>query len=267
VAGSWVLYADMGNSSLLWAVHDADGWGPSLRMVLAPGQTARDSAVLMHAMLESAGYATEDCSAAALLSSNPSMTGHAEEALASLRVRVLLMGRDIFSELPIDYHDPSEMGQDRVAAVQGARALCGVPVVAITCGTCITAQALSATGRISGGPIAPGLTPLSAGLTQTVPHLAQQTAEAARMVEADEAIPSVGHSTVQNLAVGLVTTLVGVVSSVATSMRTQVGEDASIVLTGGLAPTIARHAHEQWRVEPLLTLEGLRAVRERTIEE
>ena len=268
MSGGWRLYADMGNSALLWAAYGPDGWSHPVRTVPDEQETPRDTGLAMRAMLVLGGYQVSECSGAALLSSNPNMTEHVEVALAELTGHeVALMGRDIHSDLPIDYHDPSQMGQDRIAMVEGARALCGAPVVAITCGTCITAQALSVDGRIVGGAIAPGLAPCHAGLMDIVPHLAEQTAEAARIIQADEAVPPVGHSTVENLAVGLVTTLVGAVTGLATLMRTQVGEDAPLVLTGGSAHMIARHAGERWRVEELLGLEGLRVLHERALGE
>ena len=267
-AGGWRLYADMGNSSLQWAAHTGQCWGPSAWTVVPAGTAHNAVFVVISSLLEAAGLPAEECGGAALVSSNPRMAQWAEELLAGFGLGcVAVMGRELHSELVIEYDDPSQMGQDRIAMMEGARELCGAPAVAISCGTCITAQALSADGRIVGGAIAPGLAPCRAGLMEAVPHLAEQTAEAARRIEAGEALPAVGHSTVENLAVGLRATLEGTVARLAEVMRAQVGESAPLVLTGGWAEMIAGRGGGRWRIEPLLGLEGLRALHERKLGE
>lgn len=271
MSNGWVLYADMGNSALHWAAYGPDGWGESVRMEFEGQETPRDTALALGAMLEALGFAPDDCCGAVLLSSNPGMTEHAEEALAELTDRVAVMGRDIHSELPIDYHDPSQMGQDRIAAVEGGRALYGAPVVVLSCGSCLTAQALTAEGIIIAGGIAPGMSACVAGLIAHAPHLADAAqASEESVIEAvyeRVGLPSPCRDTAENLITGLAATVCGAAQVLAVSTLAEADAQDLVLLTGAWAPVVDALSGGEWRVEPMLTLEGLRAVHERALEE
>ena len=165
------LYADVGNSALLWAVSGPAGWGPFARMVLDPATDPRGTAGALRAALEMAGCTPEELIGAALVSSNPRLTDHVLTALAGVAPEVVLLGRDLHSDLSIDYDAPGRFGQDRIAALEGARVLRGTPVVAMTCGTCLTAQALTPEGGVLGGGIAPGLSVCVEGLCLSLIHI------------------------------------------------------------------------------------------------
>lgn len=261
------LYADMGNSALLWAVSGRAGWGPYARMVLDPAQTPRDTAVVLRAMLEAAGCAPDAFAGAALVSSNPRMTEHALAALAAVVPEVVLLGRDLHSDLPVQYHVPERFGQDRIAAIEGARELCGAPVVAMTCGTCLTAQALTREGTIIAGGIAPGLSILVAGLCDAVPHLADAARAAEQAILRGDAMPSPAADTVESLTLGVSAAICGAAQVMALAMLDEAGAREPVLLTGAAAEFVEGVSPGAWRVEPLLTLEGLRAVHERWLEE
>ena len=272
MSDGWRLYADMGNSSLLWAAYGPDGWSHPVRTVPDEQETPRDTGLAVRAVLVLGGYQVSECAGAALLSSNPSMTEHVEEALADLTGQeVALMGRDIHSDLSIDYHDPSQMGQDRIAMVEGAHALCGAPVVVLSCGSCLTAQALTAKGVIVAGGIAPGLSACVTGLIAHTPHLAEPARAAENgLIEAvvkARDLPKPARDTVENLVCGLAATVSGAARVLAASMLAEAEAEAPVLLTGGWAQIVDALAEGEWRFEPLLTLEGLRAVHERALEE
>lgn len=261
------VYADVGNSSLHWAVSGPHGWGPTSRVALDPRQTPRDIAGAMRAALEMASCAPEKVAGAALVSSNPRMTDHALAALAGVAPEVVLLGRDLHSDLPIDYDAPDRFGQDRIAALEGARELCGVPVVVLTCGTCLTAQALTQEGLVIVGGIAPGLSIAVAGLAQAVPHLADGARAAGQRIMQGEPIPGPAHSTVESLASGLAAAVCGAAQVMAQAMLDAVGVQAPVLVTGAGADLIARLAGGEWLVKPLLALQGLRVVHERALGE
>jgi type III pantothenate kinase len=87
-------------------------------------------------------------------------------------------------------------------------------------------------------------------------------ARAARLVKVDFVAPPtvIGKTTVGGLQSGLVYGFAGQVDGIVTRIREELGTEAQTVATGGLAELIAPHARTLDRVDPFLTLEGLRIV-------
>lgn len=254
----WRLYADVGNSALKWAARADGAWQADGRLPL----DGLDASALAVALAR-AGVHAGDCERAVLVTSRPALAATAEAVLAKVTAApVLLMGRDLCADLAVAYHDPAEIGQDRLAAAEGARALVGTPVIIVTLGTCLTAQALNEKGVLVGGAIAAGLEAQAAGIAATVPHLAAPAADALARLQASEGMPQVGRSTVENLAAGLQAALRGGIDLLVGALRAQVGE-APVIATGGDVGVALRAGARFDRVEPLLALEGLRVVDER----
>ncbi|MFN2627539.1 MAG: pantothenate kinase, partial [Gaiellaceae bacterium] len=59
---------------------------------------------------------------------------------------------------------------------------------------------------------------------------------------------------------GLVYGFAGQVDGIVDAIRRELAADAAVVATGGLAELIAPHARTVGRLDPFLTLEGLRIV-------
>jgi type III pantothenate kinase len=87
-------------------------------------------------------------------------------------------------------------------------------------------------------------------------------ARAARLTKVDFVAPAqaIGKTTTQALQAGVVFGFAGQVDGIVGRMRGELGENAHVVATGGLAGLIAPHSQTIQDVEPLLTLEGLRLV-------
>jgi type III pantothenate kinase len=90
-------------------------------------------------------------------------------------------------------------------------------------------------------------------------------ARAARLRKIDFVEPEtvIGKTTVASLQSGLVYGFAGQVDGIVERIRGELGSEAQTVATGGLADLIAPHARTIDRIDPFLTLEGLRLVWER----
>jgi type III pantothenate kinase len=87
-------------------------------------------------------------------------------------------------------------------------------------------------------------------------------ARAARLVTVDYTAPRsvIGKTTISALQSGLVYGFAGQVDGIVRRIRAELGAEAPAVATGGLADLVAPHSETIERVDPYLTLEGLRLV-------
>ena len=152
---------------------------------------------------------------------------------------------------------PSEVGADLVAAAIGGRARYGAPLIVVSYGTATVFMAISATGEYLGVAIAPGISvsvDALIGRTAKLPQIALEAPFAA-----------IGRTTVESLQAGIVYGFVGQTEAIVTRMRAELGAQAPIVGTGGLADVIAKHSPIIDHLDPFLGLEGLRLFHEAAI--
>jgi type III pantothenate kinase len=165
---------------------------------------------------------------------------------------LLTLGPGAKTGIAIRYDDPREVGPDRIANAVAAKAQYGAPVVVVDFGTSTNFDVVSPEGEYVGGVIAPGIEISMDALF----------ARAARLVKVDYVEPPsvIGKTTVAGLQSGLVYGFAGQVDGIVGRIRDELGADAPAIATGGLADLVAPHSRAIERVDPFLTLEGLRLV-------
>jgi len=160
--------------------------------------------------------------------------------------------------MPVRYSPPSDVGADRVvnavAAYEFFGRAEGVPVIVVDFGTATTFDAISAAGEYVGGVICPGIGISADALFQ----------RAARLPRVDVRKPPsiVGGTTVTSMQAGLFFGYVSMVDGIVARMRAEIpaGDKAACVATGGMAEVLAGETSAIERVEPDLTLQGLRLI-------
>jgi type III pantothenate kinase len=153
-----------------------------------------------------------------------------------------------------DYPTPHEVGQDRIANVIAAKALCGVPAVVIDMGTATTFDVLTR-GGYAGGIIAPGLALMT-------DYLHEKTALLPRLERLDLDTPSaIGKSTVEAMKIGAQVGFTGIIreclGAVVRDLEALEGRKASILTTGGNAIVLPEGWWPGARHIPDLALIGL----------
>lgn len=165
--------------------------------------------------------------------------------------RPVVIEAGVRTGMPILTENPRDVGADRIANAIGALDLVGGPAIVIDFGTANTFDALSAKGEYLGGVIAPGIDiSLDALYTRTA---------ALRRVELAEPRSIVGRTTVESIQAGAIFGFAGQVDGICGRLAAELGT-TNVVATGGLAELIAPYTGSISRVEPWLTLHGLRLV-------
>ncbi len=149
---------------------------------------------------------------------------------------------------------PAEVGADLLAAALGGREAYGAPLIIVSYGTATVFMAISAEGEYLGVSIAPGI-------NISIDALIGRTAKLPQ-IALDPPGRAIGRTTVEALQAGIVYGFVGQTEALVQRMRAELGTNARVVATGGLAETIARHSDVIERVDPFLSLQGLRIFHE-----
>ncbi len=151
----------------------------------------------------------------------------------------------------IDYPNPQTIGPDRLSNALAVHVLYGAPALVVDFGTAVTFDVVNRKGNYVGGIIAPGL----AAMTD---YLHEKTALLPR-IKIQEVNAVIGKNTQEAMLIGAVHGYRGLVRELITRLKTELkAPRLPIIATGGYAGLMAKGLPEIRKVDPLLTLEGLR---------
>jgi len=157
--------------------------------------------------------------------------------------------------MPVLYDNPAEVGADRIVNSVAAFEQFGGPCIVVDFGTATTFDCVSAKGEYQGGVICPGI-----GISADA--LFEKTARLPR-VDIRKPARVVGTNTVGSLQSGLYYGYLGLVDGILERLIEEMGKEATVVATGGLAALIGTGSKYIKHVDDLLTLDGLRLIWER----
>ncbi len=165
---------------------------------------------------------------------------------------ILVVGPGVRTGIPIKHDAPREIGPDRLVNSVAAKERYGAPCIVVDFGTSTNFDVVSAEGEYVGGVLAPGIEVSMEALFE----------RAARLVKVDFVEPpaAIGKTTATALQSGVVYGFAGQVDGIVAAIREELGVEAQVVATGGLAGLIAPHSQTIGRIDQLLTLDGLRIV-------
>jgi type III pantothenate kinase len=243
-----LLAIDVGNTQTVFGLFDDERLAEHWRIATEVHRTGDELGVFLRGFLADAVL-----DGIVLSSTVPRLIQSYSELAERMGVELLAMGPGIRTGIPIRYDDPREVGPDRIANAVAAREHVGAPSVVVDFGTSTNFDVVSQAGEYVGGVLAPGVEISMDALF----------ARAARLFKVDYVEPPtvIAKNTANALQAGLVYGFAGQVDAIVDRIRAELGApDAPVVATGGLAELIAPHTRSIGKVDPWLTLEGLRLV-------
>jgi type III pantothenate kinase len=151
----------------------------------------------------------------------------------------------------IDYPKPHTIGPDRLANSIAVAHNVGVPAIVVDFGTAVTFDVVNKNGDYVGGIIAPGLNVMT-------DYLHDKTALLPK-IKIRETKAVIGKNTEEAMLIGAVHGYRGLIRALIAELKQQLkASKLPVVATGGYAELISAKVPEITKVDPLLTLEGLR---------
>jgi type III pantothenate kinase len=258
-----LLAIDVGNTNIVIGVfRDADSeLIHSWRLATLRERTVDELGILVTSLCMHHRVAPKEITGVVLGSVVPQLTWtmHAMVLNYFTGARALNVEPAVNSGMPILYDNPAEVGADRVvngiAAYEEHGRAAHRPVIVVDFGTATTFDAVSGKGEYLGGVICPGPQISADALAQ----------RAARLPRIDVRKPErvIGRTTVASMQSGLFWGYVDMVEGIVRRMREELGGDAAVIATGGLAVLVAPETRLIDHVDLELTLRGLRMVWER----
>jgi type III pantothenate kinase len=248
-----IVVFDVGNTETTVGLFDGDELREHWRLTTDVSRTADELAVTLHMLLHVRGVAASQVIGSAIGSVVPPLTGPLSEACEQTfgRPPVLVDAR---ARLPItlDVEEPLTVGADRLINTLAASRLYGRDTIVVDLGTATTYDCITADGVFLGGVIQPGVRTSAETLFRRTSKLPATELVAPQRV--------IGRRTEECIRAGV---LFGAAESIDGLVRRikrewPGGATPLVVATGGLAETLRPHCSEFDRVEPFLTLVGLR---------
>jgi type III pantothenate kinase len=254
-----LLAVDVGNTNIVLGVFDGQELVRSWRLQTLRERTADELGILITRLFEQSDLDRSRVKGIILSSVVPPLTGTMQEmAQRYFGQEPMTVDPSTNTGMPVLYTPPSDVGADRVvnavAAYENYGRQSGVPIIAVDFGTATTFDVISAAGEYVGGVICPGIGISADALFQ----------RAARLPRVDVRKPPsiIGQTTVTSMQAGLFFGYVSMVDGIVARIRAELplGDQAICIATGGMAGILANETTAIERVEPDLTLQGLRII-------
>ena len=251
-----LLLVDAGNTNVVVAVHDGREYRGIWRIATEPQRTSDEYAVWLLGLFQLTGLPRREISAAVIGTVVPAALYHLRRLVRDwFEVEPLVVRSSLEWGFEIKTDHPEEVGADRLLNALAAHTRYRGPLVVIDFGTATTFDVVAADGAYVGGVIAPGI-----NLSIEALHRA-----AARLPRIGIGRPQavIGRGTVSAMQSGIYWGYVGMIEGLVARITGEFGSPLKVIGTGGLAPLLAEGTTVIDRIDPDLTLDGLRLLAER----
>lgn len=252
-----LLAVDIGNSHTVIGLFEGDALSQQWRIQTGHQQTADELGLTLHGLLAVAECGLSAIDGVIIASVVPQAEASWLAVSRRLTAAPILVDHTTPIGMRLAIDNPAAVGADRLVNAVAAYHRCQQALIVIDFGTAITFDCVSSQGEYLGGAIVPGL-----GLA--IEALASKTAKLPKVDIAIPPPPAIGKNTVAAIQSGILYGYGGLVEGMLHRLREAMAPGTPLVIaTGGMAGLIAPYAPSLERLEPHLTLEGLRLIHAR----
>ena len=251
-----LLVVDVGNTQTHFGTYSGDELLEHWRFATVRTSTADELGAALRALLELRGIGLADLKGSIISSTVPQLEPEwIRMGRRYLGHDTLAVGPGLRTAMPIRIDNPRELGADRLVNAVAAFERVRGPVISVDFGTAVNYDVVSGKGEYLGGVIAPGVEV----------SLDALTTRGAKLPKIDLLAPrsAIGKSTVEAIRSGIIYGFAAQVDGIVARLVEELGEDAEILATGGLASHIVPYTTRIDAIDEDLTLRGLKLLHER----
>ncbi len=251
-----IFTMDIGNTNIKTALFDGPEMVKYWRISTNKIYTSDEYGILLTNLFAHSGMKMSDVQGVMISSVVPTMNFTIEHMCQNyFHMAPMFVAPGIRTGLNIRYENPRELGSDRIANAVGALAEYGAPTIFIDFGSATTFGVVDEGNVFLGGCICPGVKMASEALVTGTAKLPRF-----ELTRPDHVI---GRTTLSNLQSGMYYGYVGLVRNIVRKTKQELGRDAMVVATGGMAAMFYEDAKCIDKLDGLLTLKGLQIIYER----
>lgn len=251
-----ILVIDVGNTNIVIGIYRGKKLMQYWRLSTNRSTTDDEYGMLMLNLFLHAGVERGEIEGVMISSVVPPLVSIMERACTKyVGKRPLLVGPGIKTGLNIMYENPRDVGADRIVNAIAAIDLYGAPLIIIDFGTATTFCYVNEKSQYLGGAIVPGIQISTEALYQRAAKLPR--------IELVRPKSTIGRNPTTSMQAGVIYGYAAQVDGMVERIEREFKTHATIIATGELAELIAEESRSIHKVNPHLTLEGLRILYER----
>lgn len=241
-----LLAIDIGNTSIHSGVFKGRILRKTFRIPVASGD-------LKAQYIKGLGPYLRDIKAVVIVSVAPKVLRRLEPMLKKIvNVKTFVVGRDLDSGVKNLYRRPHQVGQDRLVNARAAYELHGGASVIVDFGTAITIDVVNKNKEYIGGLIVPGIEISLEALSERAVLLPK--------VRLKKPKSFLGKETKESMVSGAVYGFSGLCDRIVKGLKKRYCKSGKVVATGGISKFIGPYCDSVDKIDPELTLKGLRLI-------
>ena len=258
-----VLLIDVGNTNIVLGVYKEGKFVADWRLSTDSKKTSDEYGIQVKQLFVQSNLSAEDVKGVIVSSVVPNIMYSLEHMIRKyFNMNPIVVGPGIKTGINIKYDNPKEVGADRIVNAVAAHEMYKKSLIIIDFGTATTFCAVTENGDYLGGTICPGIKISSDALFERAAKLPR--------VELTKTPNVICKNTVSSMQAGIIYGYIGQVKYIVSKMKQEMialGEkEPYVIATGGLAKMIYDECRCIDKIDPYLTLEGLRIIYEKNKE-
>lgn len=251
-----LLVIDIGNTNITLGVFEKDERKMTARISTQTDKTGDQYAVELISILNIHKIDIKDLSGCIVSSVVPSISNSLKKACRLIGIKApMFVGPGVKTGLDIKIDNPAQLGADLVVGAVAAIEKYPLPCIILDLGTATTLSVIDKNGAFLGGTI-------SAGIGISLEALNLRTSQLPGIsVETPKSV--IGKNSIESMQSGLVIGAACMIDGLIERIESELGQSASIVATGGLAPEVIKNCKREIVINDDLLLDGLKAIYEK----